>query len=1313
MAFVPGDIFHDESLLGLENEALDPDAMTASPQVVGTNWKSVEKLLQVYKQTNQWDRIESAWKSFFGDDLQKANLPAYAWLFRSFAERRGKSVEADAHFERLKSEKGLLSADLYTCMMLSSSRDGRASRVLELFEEMKTDMEKRRWSDLAVRRAMQALYSTPIQVEKFVESVTLCLRCGSTSMSVHQVWKNKRSSVDTHKAEDIAIEAKKRTKSLELEMYGFAMMKCLTHGDHAAAQKYAELIVDSKEPLYARTISHVAHYYMQKGQLSEARKFLNHSMMRDSTTELFPLNRAHRQIPPRLAILLLLLPLMEASTIESKKKTAIALLPQFYDLFATYEPQNALAISKFMTKQLFKHQCFTELFELIEYVERALGSSISLTSILNMKLQAYVALNRTEEALHALAKMQADTLHSPDSATSVSLISMAAKMHGPEEARELLNSIIESVGVPNASAFRVVVDAFCKFSRVDDALQVLSLQQTHGFTLDWDDYLPIMQVYERKNLLGKQFSLFNWLLTQRLSDRPPSALLTSKLISASVRQRYFNVAQSVVQQIDKLQTQMSPQLLTSILLLYQSTGRTSDITSLALLATDKVANATSDSAMQRTKFAIVAMRAYSILNQPKKALEVFEIVKKELLPLNIRLLSAVASAYIDLKQKSIAAEYLGVKTPKDGSPSRLESEFGVTIAEQTRSNSAIAALKLKLLSADEMPIPALIQYWNDLMANEQRIKDANNSPNIDGTVMEEDQIEKISNEFSVSPSDVEGILPDTHTKAIEEEVKDSIIPTDEYWSSEISKEAASLSEESKVSDIGDDLVKLSQQAETEEMAISSAQEEEEKIRVQKNLTPAMPHRWLGARISLSLCIGLLLSSYKRLKSCLPRSKENREIAKLIVQISSDMTSIGILPTMEQHSLHICALMHLNMPVELKQKLEQIYSLDFNLPRTFYHSILHELSCIRGSKKTMMARMVIDFMEAKKSDRSPNPDITTYTLYLTTANPADYGKELKYFIERASKLPNFAFGQATLESLARSMILSMRPLYVAVHDTFVLLDHFESHHKVYPSSTTLTTLFTACMRPIVPPFYKHKFVHYIHRLHSIATHSATKLNWNAPVLQWAFEEASSVSQDPSKRVSKLPKKLEALSESMKTPERSGKHSIADANASHTEIISHPENSFQVRSKILQKFLALKFSDAPVKRELRGHLASFTTKFVPVSSVSGINTSYQEPLRPVRINLRVSEPKPRSSRRLSEQDYDEDEEFDEMDDMDENYVPPRVDKLRRLKEIEAKMKLLSSGGGSSREQASRTPTPQSKQLTRKQLIAKALRKFGPSM
>lgn len=689
LMFVPGEIFRDESLSGPEEVDASLDAWVASVESLPQTLPEFVLALQRYTKTNQWERIEQLWDACFKDSSASPFSPdfrAYGLLMRSFAERTGKSERAEAELKNMIATDVLPTGQVYANLMLANWRDSHSSRVMEILEEVK--YKKLSWASKDLRTIMQALHGTSLDALEFISVLTPFIH---PSSSPKRDETSKSSRPHHHAAEE----------SVEMEMYGYALSKSLSVLDMDSANIYAHKILNSKATLFTRTIAHLANWYIAKGQLTEARNFINHAILKDRAPLAAGLTHS-KLMPPRLSILLLELAIRSS---ENKKEGAQAALPQFYALFGTYTPRDALALGIFMTRVLFQNRLFQEMFEVADHIEKSLGSAAALTRIFNLRMRAHIYLQEPEKALEILARMQKDHIHQPNVHTSTVLIKLTAQLHSPYEARELLHSIISSIGTPQPSAFRAVIAAFCQNAKVDEATEIIELMSQKGLRITWNDYAPIMDVYERLNLLGKQFTLYYELLTKKLPFETPSPELTSRLIFGCIRQRFITVAVSVASSIEKHQIPLSTGLVGALVELYYQSKDTAKLQLMAEYARAKISG--DGSAIEKRNFATLAIYAYSYLGRPDDALNIFKELKEAKLPLSIDIFNAVLACYIKHKQFAKAFAFF----------QQCEAEFGSSIAKQADLNSNSTAYRIMLTRSSEFDKVRAI--WTGVVAAER------------------------------------------------------------------------------------------------------------------------------------------------------------------------------------------------------------------------------------------------------------------------------------------------------------------------------------------------------------------------------------------------------------------------------------------------------------------------------------------------------------------------------------------------------------------------------------------------------------------
>lgn len=1061
---MPGEFFKDESVESIEgNETSKIDFLTSDASVP-TTLADVKKHMFQYARTNQWGRVESTWKAAFEVSSEseaqspsstlKPDYESYEWLIRSYSERIGNSQNAEIIFEKMKTlrsestakpaSKGKtapialpMTAMAYTSFMLSLARDGRASKMFEVFKEMQS-VQGLVWKDTDVRRLSQALHSSHLNASDFVKAVSPCIDAWSSTVKSRQ-----------KKGFDASIS--NLLHALKLEVAGYAVAKSLAHNDLTSANHYAASIIeDPNAMLFTKTVWHIAHWYIRKNQFSEARNFINQAALRDKPSRSQGHTKMGTYLAPRLAILMLELPLLQAA---NKTKTAEALLPQFYALFNTYAAYDAYAVAQFMVKTLYQYRLYDDLFEVVAYVESAIGSSVSLTGIFNLKLRAHVALDQSDEALKMLSKMQSEPLHAPNPRTSTYLISMAARLHGAHAAHDLLKSIIESVGIPHGTAFKAVVIAYCLESRVDEALHVLDLMDSKGLTVTWDHYEPVMELYERMNLLGKQFSLFNWLLTQRLARQPPSPSLTANLILSSIRQRYVNVAKAVARGAEVHHTALSAQLASALIVLHSLTRNQEGLAKLSVACQAKMSASGGESTSQRTRFGALAIRAYALLREPEKAQSAYDELKAAHLHQNVSVLNALLESYMIGRKAHLARDLLST-------PGALELEFGPFVAHRAASDPRTATLRFRVFPKSPASFREMKAKWDKIVHAEF----VRRAEAIEEKIAATKPATKVFNE---APE----IVPDEAEQAALGDPE--MVAEDELVNFEPEIQVAAASEE----------VEAAETAETSEPSL-----------LNREAPPPRP--------SLYLALELLKVAHSDLDN-------NYEDVLKIIQ---DIRHLNLPPTMNQHTIHAQALVHGGRHFSLLKLLNRIYNAQFNMSRAFYHTLFRDITKVRKSRhvRHSLAVTVMNFMQRVKGDRSPAPTADTWHAYFICVAPSEVGIELEKFTKDAGH----TITAETMDSITRMMILNIAPLHVAVHDAFVLFDEFQTRYGIYPSVQALTTLFSACMRSIVPNIYKRKFFLTLKKLNGTSPDTC-KLRWTASDLEYALKEATSISSGQQK------------------------------------------------------------------------------------------------------------------------------------------------------------------------------------------------------
>lgn len=1167
--FVPGEFFQDESLEDGESAASNVTDFLSTESSSPVTLASVKKQMFQYVRTNQWNRVESTFKEIFeGEDSEtpatlQPDFEAYELLIRSYSERIGKSYDAEIAFEKMKSMKGVVAtknesqvenavsssethlttssttsstlpssstshssmaspsssssssepkhsrksassvmmpAMPYAALMLSLTRDGRLAKMLEVFSEMNS-VEKLLWKDTDVRKVFQALHaSRDMKVQEFV---TASLSCIDKWYSFATQRKKSFSKAYTG---TIDIDVLKQ--SLLLEVFGYAVSKSMSQFDMATASKYANMIIeDSKAILFTKTIWHVAHWYIYRGKFLDARNWISLATLRDKPSRSQGRSQMNNILAPRLAILLLELPLLAS---KNKVKTAEALLPQFYALFNSYAAHDAVAVAHFMVKALFNNRLYDDLFKVVAYVERALSSAVSLTNIYNLKLQAHVALDQTEEALKQLAMMQSNSLHAPNPQTSTLLISMAARLHGATAAHELLNSIIESVGTPSHTAFRAVVEAHCQELRVNEALNVLDIKDARGLSVVWDDYEPIMQLYERMNLLGKQFALYNHLLTQRLSGQPPSPKLTANLILNSLRQQYVKVANAVARGVKTHNIPISHTLASALLTLFTQLKQKSDVRNLAEYCLEKMRDSGGASKVQRARFGVLAIRSFNVVKDEASANKTFEELKEADIHRSIFVLVDRIETLIRFSRREEAKQLIH-------STEAIEREFGTYVAKMAFSKPQMVYLRLKLAPKRGEHYTAMKEEWEKIVdaeftKRERRaasMADASQNTNAEATSGEfkptDDEViaDEINSENVDSGEIVQGL--DSNKASLSEELN-AIAEKDAHFEDDI----AIAEGEENFSGQPKRTVLESSEAEIQQIESNTGfhrtLEDESSVEDQLALADAITnfenfnstHVPL-ARPSLKLALEVLQATYKNMGSN----------AGDVVHLIAQMTALNLPPTISQHIVHAKAMIRSGDPKGLLKVLDIVYQGHFNLSLDFYHSFLYDIANldIHPVTRHQLASQVLNFMLLMKGDRSPAPTALTWNLFLMSALPSKMGVILSDYTEKHQGI----ITSTTMESITRRMIISSKPLHSAVHDTFFLFQVFEHHYGICPTSESLWLLFSACLRPLVPKVYREKFFLLLKRLNAMDA-TGSKLSWTTTALAFAAKEAKKVASD---------------------------------------------------------------------------------------------------------------------------------------------------------------------------------------------------------
>jgi pentatricopeptide repeat protein len=704
-AFLSGEMLREEEAETsiFWNEGVD--AWFASREKTPQTLPELVTTMKIYIASNHWDKIESIWNSCFGGENEanfQADHLAYSLLLCAYAHTQGRSLQAQQIFNTMINEKMEPDAGDWAHLIQSTIRDGLVSKGLQLFEEAKEKGLK--WKLTQIRELMVALFQAPTNAEKFV------------SMVEPLIEKHSQPYVPGGAHSQRGFERAQVTA--KMEMFGFAIMKSFWKKDITSANAYAEKVLENKgATLYVGTVAHMARWYIRKGQLQEARNFINYAVL-----QLQNPSRTQQQemMPPRISVLLLELTFRSTS---DKREATQLILSQFYALFDAYQSHNALALTRYILYMLSSFKRWDEVFEVTDYAQKKLGNiSASLTSLYNHRMKAYVALGEKDRALEILNQMQGTKLHKPNQQTMVVIISMETQLNGAEHGFAFLQAIIDTVGAaPPAAAFHAVIRGFAKEKRLDQALKTIQLMETHGLQVHWDTYGPLFSLFERMDLLGKQFKLYLQLLHGPLKDHVPSPKWTASLIFACIKNRFLTVGHHVAQLVESRQIPIQLSVLIALVELAQQAGNSDELLKLASISTARL---DADEAPPiRTHFGITSIRILSHLQRPDDAALVLKKMRKLKLPLNLTVMHALLSCYLRNGRIENAQKLYAVRS----------KIFGPQAEKAAESNAFTMSLVMQLTEkySDVKTI------WAGIVAESRRWKtmqDARTKENDDSSV---------------------------------------------------------------------------------------------------------------------------------------------------------------------------------------------------------------------------------------------------------------------------------------------------------------------------------------------------------------------------------------------------------------------------------------------------------------------------------------------------------------------------------------------------------------------------------------------------
>jgi pentatricopeptide repeat protein len=1007
LRFMPGEIFRDERLIASESSNENVDTFMASMETSPENLDQFVLLLRRYAKTNQWERIERQWNAQFGEESETNFEPDYLacmLLMRSFAERDGKYGDAQQLMHTMAENNIAPTAETYAYYILATVRDDQATAALNLFEKAKDKAFK--WQLHDIRVLMRALSVINLEASQFLSMVEPLIE--------NTIQTAQEGSPDAPKPSK---RTKKYYEAVKLEMFGIALSKALSLLDMDQASEHAsKIIVDTKTPLFTNTIAHVARWYITKGQFKEARDFINHAVLKDRAFGSAGLQHP-TMMPPRLSILLLDLSIQSVPR-NQKKSATRAILPQFYALFESYGARDALSLSNFMLRALLTQGLYSELFEVAKRVESALGSAASLTSVYNMKMRAYLYMNQFDQVIAQFANMQdQNSVHKPNPHTSTVIVSLAAKHHGSAAARQLLEQIIETVGVPLIGAFRAVIAAYCSENRADLASEVVQLMQRHGIRVTWALHMPIMEVYERMNLLGKQFALYHELLTKTLANDVPSPEMTTKLIFGCIRQGFIKVGLSVANAVETRRIPLSLGLVASLVELYQHAGMKDKLLQMAEFAEAKMISC-DGSSQQNVKFANLAIRAYSYCGYRHQALKVFEAMKEKKLPLSVNTLNAVMSLYIRQNRIRQARELFA----------NCEAEFGPHVASLALKHPTTTAILFSIAPASE---------WPQIKAKWQRIVEATR---IRRAAAESRRASLLSSQKLSSD-------PLNAVSSAEDEVVEEISTGE--------REEVNFSEiEESMREFVDD---FDIAAESNSSAIP------EPIEVSHQTV----RDYAGVPNATSkLAETILLLAHQRMSS---------ESKWILNDFLPTCESFGLVPSYRTYMVKAQAQIQLNLEQPLLKTLQAMYDAHVNMKRDFYHGLLFEATKV-AHYRHRLALSIFGFMKNRSGKTSEGPDQKTWTLLFASLSPKLLGLYLQDYLEEG-----YPLDAQLQHSIARSLLIYQTPIDAAINDTFVLLESMASSAMVIPTKETLHVLLTAVMKHNCLKIWKVHFFQLISRL----------------------------------------------------------------------------------------------------------------------------------------------------------------------------------------------------------------------------------------
>lgn len=997
------------------------DEYLASTEAFPTTSAEFTHKLGQYASTLQWNKLEELWKEHHQKEDAKEfepELAAYEYALRALSESFGKSMQAEELLAYMEHVKMKPSAQAYTYVAVANSKDGHPQRVKEIFELIKT----------------QRLHLTPFLIRKLMRAVSTTGQTSAQFIADFQplidrlrVNASKGDKPSKHSIQD-------RLDSVEMEMHGYALARAVALFDTDSANREANLILQSKAALLSTTVVHVARWYMKNKQLKEARDFVNRVLTR------------HRQMDEtqdailtgRLSVLLLEL------SMESSTPTALqTALPQFFALSATLPAPGVAAMVQFMLDALLRHRMFKQFFEVADYAERTLSSVVSLTTIFNKKMLAYVHMNQPAEALKLLSRMQSDKLHPTNRQTSTVLVLMAARLHGASDARELLLGILDQVDTPHRAAFMAVIQALCVEDKVEKALELIESMKKAKLSVSWSTYSPIMDAFSRKNLLGKQFQLYSDLIIKFGPTEAPNPAMTARLIDACRVQGLLVVAEKVASYIDNYHIRLTPMLLNSLINLTYVQDKAEYKRAKRALAQASSLDQAGPRLPEKTKYRLkleqlveltlqnfkgggttptrrafgeLALFGFALLGLTKRVMDTFQALKDSQIPLTVRTLSVLMTALVRLGKKEEANRVF---------QQRL-ALFGPTVAHFALSNSSIAALLIRLMPKEHFG--QVRRIWTEF-ANAKREQFARRAQ----------PAHAASACASSTPDSNENTLLDSSEISFQ-------APAD------IVMEEGSDDLTNVVTDASDETSPILHSTPQTQPAPSGYykyflkdEESQESLRIPQ-LTTALIHAFLEVADEHRSKSGPFIADI--LKTC-------REL------------NVPFTPFMfEQDLKSQLQLGNIDRTLELLDEMRTSHML---MPTSLFNDLLI-IASDHHSKKDLFASKIAAYMQKHHGPRVAAPNLTTWNLVLFNTRSRHYYVRL-HDMQKAGCTPN----AETMYEMCRGMLKHQVPLDSAWNDIFYLINYMKATYDIVPDVTLLKMLAKNITHPqILAAWQQHFF-----------------------------------------------------------------------------------------------------------------------------------------------------------------------------------------------------------------------------------------------